>query len=45
LGRLTEFESGVSSNGSVENFLGSNFDIAKAQFFVITSNETLQMVE
>jgi hypothetical protein len=45
LGRLTEFEIGVSCDESVENFLGSNFDIAKAQFFVITSKETLQTVE
>jgi hypothetical protein len=45
LGRLTEFESGVSCNESVENFLGSNFDIAKAQLFAITPNETLQTVE
>jgi hypothetical protein len=45
LGRLTEFESGVSCNESVENFLGSDFDVVKAQIFAITPNETLQMVE
>jgi hypothetical protein len=45
LGQLTELESGVSYNESVENFLGSDFDIVKAQIFAITPNETLQTVE
>jgi hypothetical protein len=45
LGRLTAFESGVSCNESVENFLGSDSHIAKAQIFAITPNETLQTVE